>query len=117
MTDKEIQAQYGVRCIIRGSIQFMGDNARLNLEVTDIPKAEVATAKKRDFKLNAIFSVQDEMSSELLGLMQIDLGVGKYANTFVQHFNSFEDLTTFLNWIRIWRSYTKEGHQEAQQLF
>ena len=117
MTDKEIQAQYGVRFIIRGSIQFMGDNARLNLEVTDIPKAEVATAKKRDSKLNAIFSVQDEMSSELLGLMQIDLGVGKYANTFVQHFNSVEDLTTFLNWIRIWRSYTKEGHQEAQQLF
>ena len=57
------------------------------------------------------------MSSELLSLMQIDLGVGKYANTFAQHFNSVEDLTIFLNWIRIWRSYTIEGHQEAQDLF
>jgi len=117
MTDEQIRAQYGVKFIIRGSIQVMGENARLNLEVTDIPKGEVVATKKRDFKLNEIFSVQDEMSSELLGLMQIDLGVGKYANTFAQHFNSVEDLTTFLNWIRIWRSYTKEGHQEAQQLF
>lgn len=49
--------------------------------------------------------------------MQIDLSVRKYGSTFAQHFNSVEDLTTFLNWIRIWRSYTKEGHQEAQQLF
>ena len=117
MTDEQIRTQYGVKFIIRGSIQVMGENARLNLEVTDIPKGEVVATKKRDFKLNEIFSVQDEMSTQLLGLMQIDLGVGKYANTFAQHFNSIEDLTTFLNWIRIWRSYTKEGHQEAQQLF
>ena len=117
MTDEEIRALYGVKFIIRGSIQVMGENARLNLEVTNIPKAEVVAAKKRDFELNKIFLVQDEMSSELLSLMQIDLGVGKYANTFAQHFNSVEDLTIFLNWIRIWRSYTIEGHQEAQDLF
>jgi TolB-like protein len=117
MTDEEIRAQFGVKFIVRGSIQVMGQNARLNLEVTNIPKAEVVAAKKRDFELNKIFSVQDEMSSELLSLMQIDLGVGKYANTFAQHFNSVEDLTIFLNWIRIWRGYSKEGHQEAQDLF
>ena len=95
----------------------MGESARLNLEVTDISKGEVVAMTKKGFKLNEIFSVQDEMSSELLDVMQIDLGVGKYANTFAQHFNAVEDLTTFLNWIGIWRSYTKEGHQVAQQLF
>ena len=106
-----------MKFIIRGSIQVMGESARLNLEVTDISRGEVVAMKKRDFKLSEIFSVEYEMSSELLDLMQLDLGVGKYANTFAQHFNAVEDLTTFLNWVRIWRSYTKEGHQEAQQLF
>ena len=55
MTDEEIRALYGVKFIIRGSIQVMGENARLNLEVTNIPKAEVVAAKKRDFELNKIF--------------------------------------------------------------
>ena len=36
MLDAEIRDQYGVDFLIRGSIQVMGINARLNLEITDL---------------------------------------------------------------------------------
>ena len=117
MTDDQMRSEYGVKFIIRGSIQVMGENARLNLEVTDTAVGEVVATKKRDFELNDIFIVQDEMSSEILELLQLDLGVGKYARTFAHNFNNIEDLTTFLNWIRVWRRGTIESHEEAQGLF
>ncbi|MDA8740923.1 adenylate/guanylate cyclase domain-containing protein [Rhodobacteraceae bacterium] len=117
MTDDQMRSEYGVKFIIRGSIQVMGENARLNLEVTDTAVGEVVATKKRDFALTEIFTVQDEMSSEILELLQLDLGVGKYARTFAHNFNNIEDLTTFLNWIRVWRRGTIESHEEAQGLF
>ena len=36
MTDEEILDEYGVNFVIRGSMQVMGNNARLNVEVTDL---------------------------------------------------------------------------------
>lgn len=117
MTDDQMRSEYGVKFIIRGSIQVMGENARLNLEVTDTAVGEVVATRKRDFALTEIFTVQDEMSSEILELLQLDLGVGKYARTFAHNFNNIEDLTTFLNWIRVWRRGTIESHEEAQGLF
>ena len=41
MTDEEILDEYGVNFVIRGSMQVMGNNARLNVEVTDLKIGEV----------------------------------------------------------------------------
>ena len=115
--DSQIRDEYGVRFILRGTMQVMGDNARLNLQVTDTTLDELVATEKRDFKLNDIFSVQDEISAEILRLLQIDLGVGKGANVWAKNFDTIEDLTIWLNWIRVWRTFSKEGHQKAQALY
>ena len=117
ISDPKIRDEYGVRFILRGSMQVMGDNARLNLQVTDTALDELVATEKRDFKLNDIFVVQDEISAEILGLLQIDLGVGKGANVWAKNFDTIEDLTIWLNWIRVWRTFSKEGHQKAQELY
>jgi TolB-like protein len=116
INDISIRDEYGVKFILRGSMQVMGDNARLNLQVTDTKLNELVATKKRDFKLSEIFAVQDEISEEILGLLQIDLGVGKGAGTWVKNFDTMEDFTVWLNWIRVWRKFSKEGHFEAQDL-
>ena len=102
---------------MRGSMQVMSDNARLNLQVTDTALDEMVATVKRDFKLNDIFAVQDEISAEILRLLQFDLGVGKGANIWAKNFDTIEDLTIWLNWIRVWRTWSKEGHYEAQELY
>ena len=116
-SDSQIRDQYGVRFILRGTMQVMGDNARLNVQVTDTTVDEFVATEKRDFKLDDIFSVQDEISAEILRLLQIDLGVGKGANVWAENFDTIEDLTIWLNWIRVWRTFSKEGHQKAQALY
>ena len=117
MLDAEIRDQYGVDFLIRGSIQVMGNNARLNLEITDLNLEEVTVSKKRDFNLNDIFKVQDELSNEILNELQINLGVGSsQGKRWAADFESIEDFTKFLNWRDKWRTFTKEGHIKSQSM-
>ncbi len=77
MLDAEIRDQYGVDYLIRGSIQVMGNNARLNIEITDLKLEEVAwqtwqrivmqisTDKEKDLeRLNFITNKAIELNPE-----------------------------------------------------
>ena len=116
MTDQAIRDEYGVNFIIRGSMQVMGKNARLNLEISDLKIGEIVETKKRDFILDEIFKVQDELSDQILEILQIDLGSGSHLKMWVSRFDSMEDFTKFLNWIRLWRTYDPKSHAKAQEI-
>ncbi|MGE4635063.1 MAG: adenylate/guanylate cyclase domain-containing protein [Arenicellales bacterium] len=117
MLDAEIRDQYGVDFVIRGSIQVMGDNARLNLDITDLKLGEVAVSKKRDFNLEEIFKVQDDLSNAILNELQINMGVGsRQGKTWASKWKSIEDFTKFLNWRDEWRTFTKEGYLNSQRM-
>jgi class 3 adenylate cyclase/TolB-like protein len=116
MTDEEILDEYGVNFVIRGSMQVMGNNARLNVEVTDLKIGEVVKTEKRDFELSKIFKIQDEISDKVLGSIQTDLGTGEYIKTFMAQLDNIEDFTMSLNWIRTWRSYSPEGYKKSKAI-
>jgi TolB-like protein len=44
MIDESIRDEFGVNYLIRGSMQVMGDNARLNLEITDLNVSKVTVS-------------------------------------------------------------------------
>ena len=117
MLDNAIRDDYGVDYLIRGSMQVMGDNARLNLEITDLKASKVTLSKKKDFKMEDIFSVQDEISSEILGDLSIDLGVGSaQGSDWAKQWRSMEDFTKSLNWRNEWRKFTKKGYSNSLRI-
>ena len=99
MSDKDIRDEYGVNFVVRSSMQVMGDNARLNIEVTDLKIGEVVKTEKRDFALSDIFTVQDDLSYSILGALQTNLGTGDYDRKVLARLDTMEDFTLFLNWI------------------
>ena len=116
MTDEGIRDQYNVKFMVRGSMQVMGQNARLNLEITDLTLAEVVETLKRDFDLADIFKIQDELARKLLASLQLDLGVGEDISTWANQFDNMEDFTQSLNWIREWRKYTPDGYKNSKAI-
>ena len=116
MTDQAIRDEYGVNFIIRSSIQVMGKSARLNLEISDLKIGEIVETKKRDFVMDEIFKVQDELSDQILELLQIDLGTGSHLKMWVNRFDTMEDFTKFLNWIQLWRTYNPKNHEKTQKI-
>ena len=117
MTDESIAEEYKVNFLIRGSMQVMGNNGRLNLQIVDLNKREVVVTKKRDFELSDIFSVQDEMSNSILEDMQIDLGVGsQQGKAWASYYKSLEDFSDFLEWRNELRKYSTEGYNNADRI-
>ena len=118
MIDESIRDEFGVDYLIRGSMQVMGKNARLNLEITDLDASKVTVSKKRDFELDDIFGVQDELSDEILTELQISLGVGSgQGSNWADDYNSMEDFNLFLNWREEWRKFTKSGYINSNRMF
>jgi len=117
MADESIAEEYNVNFLVRGSMQVMGNNGRLNLQIVDLTKREVVVTKKRDFELSDIFSVQDEMSNSILEDMQIDLGVGsQQGKAWSSYYNSLEDFSDFLEWRNELRKYSIEGYNNADRI-
>jgi TolB-like protein len=117
MTDESIAEEYKVNFLVRGSMQVMGNNGRLNLQIVDLNKREVVVTKKRDFELSDIFRVQDEMSNSILEDMQIDLGVGsQQGKAWASYYKSLEDFSDFLEWRNELRKYSIEGYNNADRI-
>ena len=117
MSDESIAEEYKVNFLVRGSMQVMKNNARLNLQIVDLNKKEVVITKKRDFELSNIFSVQDEVSNSILEDMQIDLGVGsQQGKAWASTFKSLEDFSDFLEWRNELRKYSIEGYNNADSI-
>ena len=117
MLDNSIREDYGVDYLIRGSMQVMGNNARLNLQISDLAESRISVSKKRDFNLNDIFSVQDELSSEILSALSIDLGVGTtQGSNWAKDFKSVEDFILFLNWREEYRKISKNSYFNSLKL-
>ena len=117
MTDESIAEEYKVNFLVRGSMQVMENNGRLNLQIVDLNKKEVVVTKKRDFELSDIFSVQDEMSNSILEDMQIDLGVGsQQGKAWASYYKSLEDFSDFLEWRNELRKYSIEGYNNADRI-
>ena len=118
MINEALRDEFRVNYLIRGSIQVMGNNARLNLEITDLETSEVSVTRKKDFKLDDIFKVQDELSRQILNELQISLGVGSgQGNNWAKDWNSMEDFNLFLNWREEWRKFTKSGYINSKRMF
>ena len=117
MLDNAIRDDYGVDYLIRGSMQVMGNNARLNLEITDLKASKVTLSKKKDFKMEDIFKVQDELGNEILADLSIDLGVGSaQGSDWAKQWRSMEDFTKSLNWRNEWRKFTKKGYSNSLRI-
>ena len=117
MLDNSIREDYGVDYLIRGSMQVMGNNARLNLEITDLKAAKVTLSKKKDFNMEDIFKVQDDLGNEILSALSIDLGVGRaQGNNWAKRWRSMDDFTKFLNWRNEWRKTTKKGYLNSLRI-
>jgi len=118
MVDESIRNEFGVDYLIRGSMQVMGNKARLNLEITDLDASKVTVSKKKDFELDDIFGVQDELSDEILTELQISLGVGSgQGSNWANDYNSMKDFNLFLNWREEWRKFTKSGYINSKRMF
>ena len=111
-----IKEDYDVDYLIRGTLQLLGDNARINLQISDLNKSAVSMSKKKDFKFSELFTVQDQLSNEILNELQINFGIGAGMRGWAENYKNIEEFTQFLNWRNEWRKFTKTSYLKSNEM-
>ena len=116
MDIKDVGRDLGVRYVLEGSIQKVGNRVRLNAQLIDATTNYHLWADRYDRELSDIFAVQDELTESIVAALQVTLTEVEQSRTARQYTNNLEAYDLFLRG----RSYlrgSKRTHQRAQELF
>ena len=70
-----------------------------------------------DFQQKDIFKVQDDLGTNLLVELQVNMVEGQSAKKWLNEFETAEAYTLFLNHKNEWRRWTPEGYNKHIELF
>lgn len=109
--DPLIKKMYNADYIIRGSIQTLSDQLRMQMQLTDLKLNKVVWTDKVDFSSNQIFKVQDSIGDKILTHLQINAVEGGEVKSWAAKYETPERLTLFLNSRKEWFKFTPDGYQ------
>ena len=109
--DPLIKKMYNADYIIRGSIQTLSDQLRMQMQLTDLKLNKVVWTDKVDFSSNQIFKVQDSIGDKILTHLQINAVEGGEVKSWAAKYETPERLTLFLNSRKEWFKFTPDGYK------
>ena len=94
---QQVRKDLGVRYVLEGSVQKSGDRVRITAQLIDAITGNHLWADKYDRQLKEIFSLQDDISRNVVMSLQIKLTEGEYARIYGR---GTDNLEAFLKAIR-----------------
>jgi len=73
----EVGTDLGVRYVVEGAVQRVGNRVRVNLELTDCPARQLVWSERYDRVLDDIFELEDEIALEIVDALDITLRAGE----------------------------------------
>ena len=112
----DVGRDLGVRYVLEGSVQKVGNRLRLNAQLIDATTNHHLWADRYDRELGDIFAVQDELTESIVAALQVTLTEVEQSRMARQYTNSLEAYDLFLRG----RSYlrgSRQTHLKAKKLF
>jgi adenylate cyclase len=112
----DVGRDLGVRYVLEGSVQKVGNRLRLNAQLIDATTNLHLWADRYDRDLDDIFAVQDELTESIVAALRVTLTEVEQSRMARQYTNSLEAYDLFLRG----RSYlrgSRQTHLKARKLF
>ena len=109
---KQFIDEYNADYVIKGSIQTIVNQSRINLQLVDLKQNKVVWSDKEEFDLKDIFKVQDEIGNKILKHLQIKGVTGSTGSMFAKKFKNIENLTLTMNSRDEWRKFSIDGYKK-----
>ena len=101
---------YGATVLVKGSIQSFGSNSKIGVRVVDLKQNAVGWSDNYQFSESEIFDIQDQVGTEILNYLHINVVTGSTTKDWIKKFGTLENLTLILNARNEWRKYSPESH-------
>ena len=106
-SDKEILQEFDANFILRGSLQILNDNIRMNLTLKDIAQDKQIWTQSKTTELENIFNTQDEIVIDILGFLGLGVRDTSKATVFTS-IDKPKELQLILKWLEIQRGFSKD---------
>ena len=116
-TSEQIAIELGVRYLLEGSVQHAGNQVRITAQLTDTKNGGQVWSDRYDRELIDIFALQDELTQNIVRVLQIRLAGEEAAQFGVQQTNSIVAHDCLLQGIATHRIYTEKATNDAINLY
>ncbi len=113
---KDVGRDLGVRYVLEGSVQKVGNSVRINAQLIDATTDRHLWAERYDRELDDIFAVQDELTAAIVTALQVVLTDDEQTRVARQYTDNIEAYDLFLRG-RTYLRGTKRTHLKARKLF
>jgi adenylate cyclase len=113
---KDVGRELGVRYVLEGSVQKIGNSVRINAQLIDATTDHHIWADRYDRQLDDIFAVQDELTAAIVTALKVVLTTDEQTRVARQYTDNIEAYDLFLRG-RTYLRGTKQTHKKARGLF
>ncbi len=114
---EDIASQLQVLYIIEGSVRKLGDQIRINVQLTNTDKGESIWAQRFDTDTASIFKVQDDIIGDVMNAMVVTLSGDTAMSGIKRQTNSFEAYEAFLVGQQYIETRDRQGYEQAMKAF
>jgi adenylate cyclase len=114
---KQVSEELGVRYVLEGSVRKSGDRVRVTAQLIDATTGGHLWAERYDRDLKDIFTVQDELTQQIVSALEVKVRKVEQERAFRKH---TDNLNVFDYNLRGWWYYhrfTKEANARARLMF
>lgn len=104
-----VSEELGVQNVLEGTVQRIGNRLRVNAQLIDAITGRHLWSEKYDRDMEDIFSVQDNISKEVLTALQVKLVEGEQARVWPKGTSNLDAYIKFLQAYEHFRSFTKNN--------
>jgi adenylate cyclase len=111
-----VSEELGVRNILEGSVQRIGNRLRVNAQLIDATTGGHLWSEKYDREMKDLFSVQDNISKEVLTALRVKIVEGEQARVWGKSTSSLEAYIKFLQAYDTFKSFSKKNMILTRQI-
>jgi adenylate cyclase len=111
-----VSEELGVRNILEGTVQRIGNRLRIHAQLIDATTGGHLWSEKYDREMKDLFSVQDNISKEVLTALRVKIVEGEQARVWAKGTSNIEAYLKFLRAYDIFKSFNKENTILARQI-
>ena len=114
---QDVAEDLGVNHVLEGSVRREGERLRINAQLINAITGHHVWAERFDRDLIDVFTLQDEVIKKIVTAMKVELTDAEKGGLEKRYTDSIEAYDLFLKGQRAFFEFTKEGNQEARDLY
>jgi TolB-like protein/class 3 adenylate cyclase/Flp pilus assembly protein TadD len=111
-----VSEDLGVQNVLEGTVQRSGNRLRINAQLIDAITGRHLWSEKYDREIKDIFSLQDNISKEVLTALRVKIVEGEQARVWAKGTSNIEAYLKFLKAYEIFKSFNKKNMILCRQI-